>query len=112
MKSSTGVLIGLGLAGVGVYLFTRATPTNPEGNQVATTPAAQRAAIVAMVGQTQGMPPEVLQSFSNTVAQMTDEEVNAVYTYLFNYYAKGIDVPEGAFKDQLQAISDKYQIFT
>lgn len=115
MNRATGILIGLGVAGIGVaWLVSKGSATNAEGNQVATTPEQQRAAIVDLVTKqfSEGTPPETIQAFTTVIGQLSDQEVSVVYTYLFNYWAKGVTVPDGAFKDQLQAISDKYQIFT
>lgn len=115
MNRATGILIGLGVAGIGVaWLVSKGSATNQEGNQVATTPEQQRAAIVDLVTKQLGASasPDLIQTFATTIGQMSDQEVSLVYQYLFNYWAKGVPVPDGTFKDQIQAISDKYQIFT
>jgi hypothetical protein len=45
--------------------------------------------------------------------QMTDAEIQTVYTFLFQYVAKGTRPPEGSeLANQVQAISEKYNIFT
>ena len=113
MKATTGVLIGLAAAGVGIWLLNKGNATNQEGNQVATTPDAQRQKIIDFVNaQAAGLSTEAKQYFATQINNMSDQEVNAVYTYLFDYLAKGVDVPDGDFKNNLTAIFEKYQIFT
>lgn len=45
--------------------------------------------------------------------QLTDSELDAVYSYIFDYVKKGKNVKSGtAFYSQLVTISNKYNIFT
>ena len=44
--------------------------------------------------------------------QMTADEINSVYSFLFNYVKNNLTVPDGDLKTKILAISNKYNIFT
>lgn len=106
MKPGVNIAIGLLAAGVGVYLFTRGTG---QGGQ---TRDGQQQAIINVLMQGNDSE-ETKQGLAALFDQMTDAEIQTVYTFLFEYVAKGTRPPEGStLANQVQAISEKYNIFT
>lgn len=60
-----------------------------------------------------GDSPESKQNFRQIIAQMSEPEVNAVYTFLFTYIKKGKrPQPGSALYNEIDIISKKYSIFT
>lgn len=95
MKSKD-ILIAAVIVGVG-YFFLSSKPLNA---------AQKRAALVQYAGASTDLKDLFM-------SKMTDSEIDATYTFIFDYVKKGRQLQSGSSLFlQIQAISAKYNIFT
>ena len=106
MKKYTGVIVGLLAAGIGTFLLLK----NKSGSAALTTDQ-QRQYLKDWIA-TGGDSEAGKTLFDNIVDMMSPEEVQAVYTYVHDFFEKNQTLPDGPLKDQIAAISAKYNIFT
>lgn len=106
MKKYTGVIIGLLAAGIGTFLLLK----NKSGS--ALTADQQRQYLKDWAASVAGSNPDAATAFNNVIDLMSPEEVGAVYSYVHDFIQTGQTLPDGPLKDQIAAISTKYNIFT
>lgn len=78
----------------------------------ASNPVQQKSALYTWIMSSTNDSDQTKIAFNTALNAMTDQEISAVYIYVFNYVQKGIDLAQGSdFYNQMIAISAKYNIF-
>jgi hypothetical protein len=104
MQRNTGLIL---LAGAAALLFLSKKDAGVNNA------ASQRAALLNWIGANTTDSAETVARVKQVFQTMTDSEIFATWQFVFSYFTKGIQVPEGStLYAQMQAISSKYNIFT
>lgn len=76
-------------------------------------PTSKRTALINWANSSTGDTPESKAAVIKTFSEMTTAEIDSVYDFVFNYFMKGKKVEPGTvLYNQIQVISERYNIFT
>jgi len=101
------------IVGFATYFALKGFPGSGGSNSSGTLTTEQKAAAIIDFMNSGGDSPESKYQFRRMVEDdFTPQEVSDVYEYFFSYVAKDKVLPDGSLKDRLNAIGEKYNLFT